>query len=356
MSSSRSRPVRIALSGFGHLAAQVHGPLLRRMNNVELIGIADPLEERRRLACGLVSAVQIFASQTEMLAKVDCDAILISASPGVHAALAEEALRNGKHIYLEKPPCSNLAEAVSVTNFWRSTELVALVGFNFRFHPSVLEMRRLLREGRVGRMRVVRSVFSGAATPSMPAWRKSRREGGGALLELGSHHIDLFHFICGAEVASVSARIWTETSDNDCALVDLISEDGLTLQSFFSLSSTEEDVIEIYGTGGKIKIDRYHLEAAQFFSVSHQQARWQGVLGQLGSCLPRPRVVRKLFAPWHEPSYAVSWRRFVAAVQGGSTEGCATLEDGLRCMTVLDAAERSAREGRPVSSAAVTAS
>ncbi len=352
MSSSPER-VRIALVGFGKLAQQVYTPLLRKRRDVEVVSVVDPLDERRAVARAAFPRAETFASHVEMLARVDCEAVLISTSTGTHATLALEALQKGKHVYLEKPAAANLADAKRLVAARRGSGMVGMMGFNYRFSRAIQSARALLQAGRIGQARMIRSVFS-TSIGSPSRWRTSRREGGGVLLDLGSHHVDLFSYLCGAGICEVHAHVTTVRTEDDSAVLQMTMRNGMAAQSYFSLGGVEEDIIEIYGDAGKLTIDRYGLESVRFSAVSHGKARWQRMTSPWQGVLPSARLWRKLRAPWHEPSYGLALTRFVAAVCDPLLRDYPNFEDGLRCQIILDAAERSSCEEKSIECEEVT--
>ena len=342
-----SDPPRLTLSGFGQLAREVHLPILRRMAGVRLIAIADIQTTRREEAHRLFPEARVYESQEEMLVSSPCDGVIISASPSVHASLARGAIQKSKHVYLEKPAAATLAEAVRLVETWRGSGLVGMMGFNYRFSRAIESMREKMEAGCVGRIQIIRSVFSASARV-LPEWKASRNTGGGALLDLGSHHIDLFRYLCGSEIETVQAHVRSGRTEDDSVILQMTMRNGVAIQSFFSLGAVEEDIIEVYGDAGKLTVDRYALEDVQFTPPSFKRGRLLRFANQVASVVPRPGWWKKLRSPWHEPSYEAAFTQFVAAMRGEAVRQYPDFEDGLRCQVVIDAAERSAQAGLPM--------
>jgi predicted dehydrogenase len=181
----------------------------------------------------------------------------------------------------------------------------------------------------------------------MPEWKKSRRTGGGVLLDLAPHHVDLVRYLCGVSIDEVQARIWSRRTEDDCAALQLRLSDGVTVQSFFSLCTVDEDTIEIYGDRGRLTLDRYSLRNVRFTSASHNSGLGQRLRSLVKEPLPCWGWLKKLRSPLHEPSYPAAMARFAARVRGSADE-YPDVEDGLRCQEVLEAAEESSRTGMVV--------
>jgi predicted dehydrogenase len=341
MMATSPQRVRIALSGFGELAQQVHARILSRLPNVEIAGIADPNAERCVAAQKVFRDAPVYGSQDEMLRVAKCDAVLIAASPSDHAGLALAALQHRKHVYLEKPMATSLPDAIRLVEAWRASRLVGMIGFNYRFTPAVQSLRARLRAGQLGEIRAIRTVFS-IFPRNMPAWKTTRRTCGGALLDLAPHHVDLIRYLAQAEVEKADARIWSEKTEDDCAALQMTLTNGINVESFFSLCRAEQDVIEIDGDVGTALVDRYGSGRVRFISAKHNKARLSRLTDSLARFLPTPEMWRKLQAPWHEPSYEAALRTFVAAVRGEESVDYPNFEDGWRCQAVIAAAEESA--------------
>jgi predicted dehydrogenase len=167
------------------------------------------------------------------------------------------------------------------------------------------------------------------------------------LLDLGSHHVDLIPHLLGSEARSVVSTIRSVSSQEDTATVDLIFENGVISQSMFSLAAVEEDRVEVYGTGGKLSVDRYGALAVEHSPAMRSRGAVQGVLRSLHPMSRLPAKVRKFLARGCEPSYARAFSNFAAAVRGNSAAS-PDLADGYRSLAIINAAEQSAASGASV--------
>ena len=155
------------------------------------------------------------------------------------------AFENRKHVYLEKPLATNIEDAKRV-QFWRGrkAKAVGMIGFNYRFNSHYAEIRRCIESRELGELVSARSVFS-SSDRNLAPWKQRRVTGGGVLLDLASHHIDLARFLFGQDVAEVLAQVWSQKSEGDSAFLELRLANGLKVQSFFSLCSIGEDSFKI---------------------------------------------------------------------------------------------------------------
>ena len=196
------------------------------------------------------------------------------------------------------------------------------------FSHSWCEGRELLRAGVIGEVRAVATVFCEPATVS--GWRAHRNEGGGVLLDLGSHHFDLVRWLLDARVERVEASLDSRANEHDTALVRLYLNGGLIVSSFFSLRASRAHSLELVGERGVMRIDR----SARSLSLRGTRARTatMALLAWRARSLVRPRS---------EPSWSNALRAFVGKIRGVDVE-LPTFDDGLRSLEVVDAAEREA--------------
>lgn len=344
--SPRDADLRLGVIGCGQIAEHVHIPVLDRLPGVRVTALCDVDASRVNHVLSRAPEAVAFTDHRRMLEEVELDAVVITASTGCHAELAIDALERGKHIYLEKPMATDLAAARGVITAWRLSGKVAMMGFNYRFNRLFRRLRQDLDAGRIGPLIGARTVFS-LPRRELPAWRGKRETGGGVLLDLASHHIDLVRYIFRQEVSEVTARVWSQDSESDSACLVMRLNGGLCVQSFFSKESVEEDTFEVYGRTGKLTADRYFLERVQRTDPGHHAARVQQLMSRLHSFLPSRPVLQKFRAPAHEPSYRTALACFAAAARRGSSS-VVDLLDGYRSLAVIDAAEESARTGTPV--------
>jgi predicted dehydrogenase len=339
--------LKIGIAGCGAIARDVHIPLLMRRADVSVSGIAEPDAELLAAAKARLPAALPFATLDEMLGNTELDAVVVALPTDAHAAAACAVLEAGCDLYLDKPMAANLADGARVVDTWRASGRIAMMGFNARFNPLHLRLRQLVQSGRAGKLVYVRTVFTTAPRP-MPEWKRRRATGGGALLDLGAHHIDLIRFLFSREPVSVRATIESKDTEEDTSLLELELEDGLHVHGFFSLAAAEQDQIEVYGDRARLSVSRF---TSMDVSVMDNPGRGGGALGRIvrraGAIRHVGAAIHARRSPLREPGYAVALDRFIEAVRTRRlSDDAANVEDGYACVSVIDAAERSARSGQ----------
>lgn len=336
--------IRIGIAGCGQIALGVHLPILLRTPGVKIAALADTDEGKLRAAASLAPGAATFRDSEELLAKADVDALVICLPNCLHASVAIAALNGGKHIYLEKPLAVTLQEGQAVLRAWTGTVVTAMVGFNYRFNKLYETARRVIRSGALGEIVAMRTVFS-LPVHQTPEWKRSVAGGGGALFDLGSHHIDLVHHCFGCGIDTVNAE--TEPDRGESATLDLHLRNGVRVHSFFSLAAVEEDRIEVYGREGKLSVDRHLSWAVQVKESTNRSVRLRQLRDLVRSLAHVPYLLEKRRAAAFEPSYRNALNAFVSAAREGRGVK-PDLKDGYRSLAVVRAALESANTGRRI--------
>ena len=335
--------LRVGLIGCGRIAQQVHIPALLGLPQVTLAALVetDPqrLDEARRLA----PQASVCADYHELLDRSEIEAVVICLPNSMHAEVALAALECGKHLYLEKPLATGLEEANPVLTTWHESGLIGMMGFNYRFNPLYQSLRDHIRTGNLGRLVGVRSTFAGALRNQQP-WKQTRHSGGGVLLDLASHHIDLIHFLFDRPVRQVSASLQSLHGEDDNAMVQLYLEDGVLVQSFFSNCAVDDDRFEVFGQEGKISLDRYHSCNIEVRAPSFSPGRLGPLWNKIKSTLSGPRLIDRLIRPAFEPSFQKALTYFADTIRDGR-KATPDLRDGYRSLAVVTAAEQAAATG-----------
>jgi predicted dehydrogenase len=339
-------PVRIGVLGCGSIARGAHLRSLARTPGAQVVALADADAANLAAARSLAPGATSVGDYADVIDMGDVDAVIIALPPALHADAALLALSRGKHVYVEKPLATRAADADRVLMAWRGSGLTGMMGFNYRYNPVVRQARSRIGAGAVGKPIGVRTVFS---TPrrAMPSWKQQRVTGGGALLDLAVHHIDLVRFLLDAEISQVSAEIRSASSDEDTVFLQLRLTNGATAQSMCSLSAIEEDRIEVYGSDAKITIDRYRSLRLEETPAAAGGALSGAVTRLIGEMWAAPYALERRRAPLHDPSFPAAIDAFVRAIERRG-EATPSLDDGSRALAVIEAAERSASSGHAV--------
>lgn len=337
--------LKVGLIGCGVVALSVHLKNLLRLPDLNLVALADADAQRRQQASHFLPRAECFENYQDLLTMPGLDAVMICLPNALHAEATIAALNAGKHVYLEKPFALNVSQAEQMVEVWQSSGLVGMMGFNYRYNPLYQQLRQAIHGDRIGEIVLVRSHFSTAAKVQ-PQWKQTRQSGGGVLLDLASHHIDLIRFLLGEAVTRVTAQVRSMRSEEDTATLTLRLANDVLVQSSFSLSAVEDDRIEIYGVAGKLVVDHYRSLTVERVPIQAKRFHQLASLGRSLQTLAHfPYLVQKLRSPWHEPSFHLALTQFVRAIRYHQPV-TPSFWDGYQTQRVLAAAEQSMQTGQ----------
>jgi predicted dehydrogenase len=339
-----AQPVRVGLIGCGTIAYWAHLRTLSRLGGATLVAAVDPDPAARARAASIVRGPVHDRLSDRLLDQVD--ALVISAPNRLHAELTVTAALAGKHVYVEKPMATTASEARTVVDVVSRSNVIATVGFNYRHHPAHQRARALLESGRIGKIRAVQSVFCEPCSPeAMPEWKRRRESGGGALLDLGSHHVDLLRWLLDDEVATVEASVSSSRTEHDSATLALAMRNGVRAQMYVSFCAGPTDFLELIGDTGTLRVDRHRVLPR--LRIARKQRYGLRSVRSLPGVGVATVWVRRLVQPSYQPSYRRAMQAFVRRI-GGQVVPMATVEDGERSLSVILAAEESARRNAEV--------
>jgi predicted dehydrogenase len=339
-------PVRIGVLGCGSIARAAHLRSLARITGASVVALADAIPSNLDSARSFAPEARAVSDYRDVLAMSDVDAVIVALPPSLHAEAAIAALQGAKHVYVEKPLATTVADAERVVAEWRRAGVTAMMGFNYRYNPLVQQLRDQIAAGTIGTPLTVRTVF---ATPrrSIPGWKQQRESGGGVLLDLAVHHIDLIRFVLNADIEHVGAEVCSVQTEHDTAFLQLGLTNRCVAQAMFSLGMLDDDRIEVYGSTGRLTIDRYRSLRVDVASAGARDTLGGAAARFASELRGAPYALRKLRSPMHEPSFPAAMEAFVRAV-AERKPATPSLEDGLRALAVVEAAELSARSRRVI--------
>jgi predicted dehydrogenase/threonine dehydrogenase-like Zn-dependent dehydrogenase len=189
------------------------------------------------------------------------DAIVIATRHDSHAGFVLEALRSGKHVFVEKPLCLTIEELDEIAKTCSETQAgesdpILTVGFNRRFSPHVIRIKQLL-DGVSGPKAFVMTINAG----KVPAdhWTHDSEKGGGRIVGEACHFIDLLRFLSGNSIKTWQ-RMEMESSTGDTVTLQIGFADGSvgTIHYFANGSKAfPKERLEVFASGGILQLDNF---------------------------------------------------------------------------------------------------
>ncbi|MBL0721649.1 MAG: Gfo/Idh/MocA family oxidoreductase, partial [Sulfurovum sp.] len=218
--------IKVAIAGFGKIG-QVRAVELAKNENTKVVAIFD-IKKPENLDKNIK-----FCDSFEKLLNQDIDAIFVCAFNNVLADYTTLALKAGKHVFCEKPPARTSEELKSVIETEKETGLILKYGFNHRYHYSVMEAKKLIESGSMGKLLWLRGVYGKAGSIDYDKNCRNYKEhsGGGILIDQGIHMLDLMRYFSGQDFIHINSFVTTsywdiESEDNAFAIMQ--SDDKVT--------------------------------------------------------------------------------------------------------------------------------
>ncbi|HEU0135376.1 MAG TPA: Gfo/Idh/MocA family oxidoreductase [Allosphingosinicella sp.] len=253
-----SRP-RIGFLGVGWIGRHRMEAMLAT-GAVEAAAIADPSSECAAQALALAPGAQV-VDGLEGLLQAGVDGIVIATPSALHADQSIRALQSGASVFCQKPLGRDSAEARAVVDCARSADRLLAVDLSYRFTEAAARIKERVDGGELGRVYAVDLVFHNAYGPDKPWFYDPSLSGGGCVIDLGVHLVDLALWTLGfPKVEGLSSHLLAggeplrPGSVEDYAVANLELEGGASVRLACSwrLPAGRDAIISaaLYGTGG----------------------------------------------------------------------------------------------------------
>ncbi len=323
--------VKFGIAGYGKMG-KIREESILNSSDAKLISIYE-ISEYSHNDKGVVQC-----NSFDELLTTDIDAVIVSAYVSVAADYVIRALSRGKHVFCEKPPSMTAKEMEKVIEIEKKMGKVLKYGFNHRFHYSVMEAKKVINDGGMGKMLWMRGVYGKAGSIDFhDNWRNYKNySGGGILLDQGIHMIDLFRYFSNDEFECLSSHLTSSFWNVEC-------EDN----AFLTLKSKNDIVATLHSSATQWK-HKFLLEMA----FENGYINLDGILSSTRSYAPETMIIGKrefediTFAMGkpkesityyeYDNSWELELKEFIDAVNGKSVINNGTSEDALEIMMLTD--------------------
>jgi Predicted dehydrogenases and related proteins len=251
--------IKWGVIGCGGIADRRTLPGMMLADNAELVAVMDTNPEFAKKVQEKYGAKYSFTNEADLLALDEIDAVYIASPVFCHKAQAFAAARAKKHVLCEKPLALTSAESEEIADECRKQGVKLGSGLMMRYHAYHQAMKKLIAEKKLGQVVSMRAQLT-CWYPEIPGnWRQDKkRSGGGALMDMGVHCIDLLQYITGSKATEIASFVGNETfnySADDSANVIMKMDNGATayVDANFNIPDAAARCrMEIYGTRGSI--------------------------------------------------------------------------------------------------------
>lgn len=211
----RLKKVNLGVIGLGFIG-KVHLRNCLNLKSARVLAAADSSKKALNYAKAF-GVEHLFTDYRELLKLKDLDAVIVSLPTHLHAECAIAAMEEGKHVFLEKPLARNPEEGREIVSAARKNDVKFVVGYPLRFAPEFENLKSRMESGVLGDIQLAHAVNIAAgpffhraestAPRPVPEWWLNRElTGGGALIDLGCHMINLLRWYFG-EISDIKARL-----------------------------------------------------------------------------------------------------------------------------------------------------
>jgi predicted dehydrogenase len=370
------KKLKVAIFGIGFMG-RVHTEALRRLGNVEVVGVAGRTAGAARKFADALGIERATGNYQDLLADPDLNAVHICTPNELHFPMAQAAMQAGKHVLCEKPLASSIAEANAMLALAKEKGLAHCTLYNVRAYPQVQNMRRMCEAGELGDVQVVQGTYSQDWLLYDTDWNWRIESGPSrTFADIGTHWCDLAEHITGRRISSLCADLTTflDTRKKPKGSVETFTGKTLQPSEYDEVAIKTEDFgamifamgertkgsltvsqvsvgrknrlfIEIFGTKASVA---WNAECPDELWIGHRNSPNQTVVKD-------PSLLTNGATSWadlpgghsegYDDTFKQIFRRFYrrVAVENASIE-YPTFEDGIRQMRVLDAVLESSRK------------
>lgn len=278
----------------------------------------------------------LFTSFDDMLSEGGIDAVIIASPTALHFEHLKLAIAAGKHIFCEKPIDLSIENVKEIKSLLDATPVKFMVGFNRRYDPNVLKIKKELNEGRLGAPQSVKIISRDPGPPPMEYIKTS----GGLFLDMAIHDFDLARYLMNSEItevystASILGDLPLETVDDVDTAVTILkfkNKGFATIENSRNSTYGYDQRIEVFGEKGLLSAQNKSDDSVYFAN---------------NSGFHRPKPVG-FFIERYKESYINILDSFVQCLEQNKDLEL-TFQDGLQSLAISLAAEKSSKQNRTV--------
>jgi len=323
--------IKVGIAGFGKIG-KIRADEIAKNDNAKLIAVYDINKP------SILDSNIKFCDSYEKLLAEDIDAVFVCAFNNVLADYTTQALKAGKHVFCEKPPARTSKELKFVIKTEKESGLVLKYGFNHRYHYSVIEAKKLVESGSMGKLLWLRGVYGKAGSIDYHKnWRNYKKySGGGILIDQGIHMLDLIRYFSNQNFTKINSFVTTSywnIKAEDNAFVIMQSDKNIT--AMFHSSATQwkhKFLLEMCFEEGYINLDG-------ILSNTRSYAPEKLVVGRrefedITFAMGKPRETITWFE--NDDSWKLEIDEFINAILGKSTVQNGTSKDAYETLKLVE--------------------
>lgn len=297
-------------------------------NSSQLVACSDINLPRAEDLAQLTQAT-VFTDWRDLVKSSTVDIVIVATQHDSLAEITRAAVRSGKHVLVEKPAARNSSELELVITEQVKYGVKVHVGFNHRYHSSVLKAKEIVKSGALGELMFIRARYGhGGRLGYEKEWRANPAlSGGGELIDQGPHLIDLSRWFLGefTDIKGFANTFYWDMPVDDNGFMLLKTDDKKV--AFLHVSCTEWKNLfsmEIYGKSGKLDL------SGLGGSYGPEKITWYKMLPEMGP----PETISWEY-PMSDNSWAVEYDEFINNIHT-NRDTSANLNDALATLKIIE--------------------
>ena len=250
------RKIKIGVLGCADIAKRMVVPSLLKTDKFEIVAFGSRSIEKATQYSNLFGGKPVEGYE-ELIKLKEVEAIYIPLPTGLHFEWILKCLENNKHIFCEKSIANNFIEVSKIIEIAKSKKLCVFENFMFPYHSQIQFVDDLIKNDEIGEVRLLKSSFGFPIFNFETNIRYKKKLGGGALLDAGAYTLMASQLFLGKNQKVISSCLNNLGYEVDFSgSITLLNEDNIVSQLSFGFDNFYQNNIEIWGTKGKILIDR----------------------------------------------------------------------------------------------------
>ena len=190
--------INVGIVGAGGIAQGAHMPGYQAVSGTKVIAVFDVVEERAEQFAKRYDIPYVFTDYKDLAAMDELDAISVCTPNNFHAGPTIAALEAGKHVLCEKPIAGNARDGQAMVDAAKKSKKILQIGLHQRFQPDSQLLKKFIESGELGQIYYFRAVaMRRRGIPSWGAFVQKKMSGGGPLVDIGVHILDLMIWLAG---------------------------------------------------------------------------------------------------------------------------------------------------------------
>ncbi|MCM8768733.1 MAG: Gfo/Idh/MocA family oxidoreductase [Candidatus Omnitrophica bacterium] len=336
------KPVNVVVIGYGYAGRCFHSYLIKLTPGLTLYGVASRRAEIRE-QIEKEQGCRAYLSFEAVLNDPAVDVVVLATPNSTHAKLAIQAMNAGKHVVTDKVMCLTLEECDQMIECSQRNRRILSVFQNRRWDGDFLTLKKLVAEGKLGKLRWLEMAWQGFGP--MRGWRARADFGGGRYYDLGAHLVDQALLFFSSPVDSVYCRLQFDfqpvDTESNALLLITFAEGTTAICDLSSLNTIVKP--RFYACGTEATFIKYGLDPQEQAMVAGDIDRAKEepyFYGRLKKSDGQEEVI---------PTLPGRWRSFyenIAQVLSGKAELAVKPEEVRRTIAVLAAGRQSAGQGQ----------